>query len=151
MRVDRLGAWITATFLVAGLALCVLAWILLTTTDKATIAGTAAAFIGIPWLIGSLVAIGMAIRRELRGRRRLWLARHGVLGRATIIEGTTEPPLEGNRRLDLVLEIEVPGEASRRIEHRCVVGSFAARRIRAGMVLPVYANPARPDEILLVW
>ena len=151
MRVNRLGTWIIATFLLGGLLLCALAWFLLFETDDGTVAGIAVAFVGVPWVLGALVAVMIGIRQEFRSRHRRWLARHGLRGRARIISGVSELSVNEHPYFQLVLELEVPGHPRRRVEHRCVIGNFAARRISAGMVLPVYVHPRRPEDILLVW
>ena len=151
MRVNRLGVWIIATFLGGGLLLCALAWFLLFEAGGATIAGVAVAFVGVPWVLGALIAVLVGIRAEARSRHRRWLARHGIRGRATIVTGTAELSLNEHPYFELLLDLDVPGQLRRRVEHRCVIGNFAARRIRAGLVLPVYVHPRRPDDILLVW
>ncbi|HEX2129628.1 MAG TPA: hypothetical protein VHF58_10475 [Solirubrobacterales bacterium] len=151
MRVNRLGAWIIATFLCGGLLLCALAWFLLFETDGGALAGAVVAFVGVPWVVGALAALLISIRQEARARHRRWLARHGLLGRALIVSGTSGLSVNEHPYFELVLDLDVPGRPRRRVEHRCVIGNFAARRIRAGMVLPVYVNPNRPEDILLVW
>ena len=151
MRVNRLGVWIIATFLVGGLLLCALAWLLLFETEGATLAGIAVAFVGLPWVLGALVAVLIGIRGEVRSRHRRWLARHGLRGRATIVSGVSELSVNEHPYFHLVLDLEVPGHAPRRVDHRCVIGNFAARRIKPGLVLPVYVHPRRPQDILLVW
>ena len=52
---------------------------------------------------------------------------------------------------DLVVDVEIPGQEPRRVERRLIVGSFAARRMRPGMVLPAYVDPGDPDDLLIVW
>ncbi len=151
MRVNRLGAWIIATFLLGGILLCALAWLLLFEADDGTVAGVAVAFVGVPWVIGALLAVAVAIRQELRSRHRRWLARHGVLGRATIVSGVSEVSVNEHPYFELVLDVDVPGHGRRRVLHRCVIGNFAARRIRTGLALPVYVHPRDPEDILLVW
>ena len=150
MRVNRLGAWIIATFFVGGLMLCALAWFLLYVADT-TLAGVVVAFVGVPWVLGSLLALIFVIRQEFRSRHRRWLARHGLRGTATIIGGISEVSVNEHPYFELVLDLDVPGQEPRRIEHQCVIGNFAARRIKAGMVLPVYVHPRHPDDVLLVW
>ena len=151
MRVNRLGIWIIATFLGGGLLLCALAWFLLFETGGATVAGIAVAFVGVPWVLGALIAVIVGIRAEARSHHRRWLARHGIRGRATIVTGSSELSVNEHPYFELLLDLDVPGQEPRRIEHRCVIGNFAARRLRAGLVLPVYVHPRRPDDILLVW
>lgn len=150
LRVNRLGAWIILTFLVGGVLLCAGAWFLLFEAEE-TIAGAAVAFVGVPWVLGSLVAVLIGIRQEKQSRHRRWLARHGLRGTATIVSGASEVSVNEHPYFELVLDLDVPGQTRRRVEHRCVIGNFAARRIKAGMVLPVYVHPRRRNDILLVW
>jgi hypothetical protein len=51
----------------------------------------------------------------------------------------------------VVFDADVPGQAGRRLERTIVVGSFAARRMRPGVVMPLYVHPRKPDDLLLVW
>jgi hypothetical protein len=151
VRVNRLGVWIIATFLVGGLVLCALAWFLLFQTEGGTIAGGAMAFVGVPWVLGALVALWIGIRREMRSRHRRWLAQHGLRGKATIISGVSELSVNEHPYFELLVDVDVPGRPRRRVEHRCVIGNFAARRIKTGTVLPIYVHPRRSGDILLVW
>ena len=151
MRVNHLGVWIIATFLGGGLLLCALAWFLLLETDNGTIAGAAVAFVGVPWVLGALVALLIGIRQEARSRHRRWLAHHGLQGTATVVSGMSGISLNEHPYFELVLDLDVPGQSRRRVQHRCVIGNFAARRIKAGIVLPVYVHPRDLDDILLVW
>ncbi len=151
MRVNHLGVWIIATFFAGGLLLCALGWFLLFETENGTMAGAAVTFVGVPWVLGALFALILGIRQEMRSRHRRWLARHGLRGRATIVSGMTEVSINEHPYFELVLDLDVPGQHRRRVEHNCVIGNFAARRIKAGIVLPVYVHPRHEDDILLVW
>jgi hypothetical protein len=151
MTANRLGASIIATFLLGGVLLCALAWVLIFEADGAIAAGVVLAFVGLPWFLGGVVALLIAIRQALRSRHRRWLARHGLRGRATIVSGISGPAISEQPLFELVLDVDAPGRDRRRVEHACMLGNFAARRIRAGMILPVYVHPRRPEDILLVW
>jgi hypothetical protein len=150
LRVNRLGIWIIATFLLGGILLCAFAWFLLFGAE-AKIAGVAVAFVGVPWVLGALVAVLIVARQEWKSHHRRWLVQHGLRGTARIISGVTEVSVNEHPYFELVLDVDVPGQARRRVEHHCVIGNFAARRIQAGIALPVYVHPRRPDDILLVW
>jgi hypothetical protein len=52
---------------------------------------------------------------------------------------------------ELVVDLDVPGQAPRRVERRLIVGAFAARRMRPGLVMPARVHPRDPDDVLLVW
>ena len=144
MLLNRLGAKIIAVFAVVGVVMIALA-----------IAGAPAAAVwwimGVAYVAGALVAIWIAIRSRVSARHRRWLAANGLRGRVTIVAASTEMSINEQPVFDLVVDVEVPGHAPRRVERRLIVGSFAARRMRPGMALPAYVNPQDPDDILVVW
>jgi membrane protein implicated in regulation of membrane protease activity len=149
MRLNRTGVAIIAPFLGVGLIL-VLIGALFASRD-ATGVWFWLAFGGV-WLAATLVAVLVAVRAELRARHNRRLARTGTRGKATVVSSKSgeiavnEAPL-----VELTLDVELPGEAPRRIERRLLVEPFAARRMEPGLVLPVYANPRDPDDLLIVW
>jgi hypothetical protein len=51
----------------------------------------------------------------------------------------------------LELDLNVPGLQRRRVSRHVIVSSFAAPLMQPGLVVPVYVNPAKPDDILIVW
>ena len=144
MRLNRLGAKIIAVFAVAGLLMIALA-----------VAGAPGAIVwwimGGAYVLGAMFAIWIAIRSGAQARHRRRLAANGLRGRVTIVEASTGMSINEQPVFDLVVEVEMPGQEPRRVERRLIVGSFAARRMRPGMVLPAYADPKDPDDLLIVW
>ena len=144
MRLNRLGAKLIAVFAVVGLLMIALA-----------IAGAPGAIVwwimGIAYLLGALISIWIAVRARMRARHRRRLAANGLRGRVTIVEASTEMSINEQPVFDLVVDVEMPGQEPRQVERRLIVGSFAARRMRPGMVLPAYADPKDPDDLLIVW
>ncbi len=144
MRLNRLGAQIIAVFAVVGLLLIALAVI-------GVPGAIVFALIGGAYVLGALVSVAIAIRARLRARHRRWLAANGLRGRVTIVEASTEMSVNEQPVFDLVVDVEIPGHEPRRVERKLIVGSFAARRMRPGMVLPAYAHPRDTDDLLIVW
>jgi hypothetical protein len=50
-----------------------------------------------------------------------------------------------------VADLYVPGREPRRIERSLIVGGFAARKMKPGVVLPARVNPRDEDDVLIVW
>jgi hypothetical protein len=144
MRLNRLGVKIIAVFAVVGLAMVALA-----------VLGAPGA--GVFWLMGgiyvlaALISVWIAVRARMSSRHRRWLAANGLRGRVTVVEALTQMSVNEQPVFDLVVDVEIPGQALRRVKRTLIVGSFAARRMRPGMVLPAYVNPRDPDDILVVW
>jgi hypothetical protein len=144
MRLNRLGVKIIAVFAVVGLVMIALA-----------VVGAPGA--GVFWLMGgiyvlaALISIWIAVRARFRARHRRWLAANGLRGRVTIVEASTGMSVNEQPVFDLVVDVEIPGQGRRRVERTLIVGSFAARRMRPGMVLPAYVAPNDPDDLLIVW
>lgn len=148
MRLNRLGAGIIAVFVGGGLALLAAAVLLL---DSLAFAAVIFGIIGVAWLAGGLIAAALVARSALRNRHNRWLARNGIRGRATIVEAVSEMSLNEQPIFKLVFDAEVPGQLRRRLERTIIVGSFAARRMEPGVVMPLYVNPRKPEDLLLVW
>jgi hypothetical protein len=53
--------------------------------------------------------------------------------------------------MTLELDVDVPGEAPRRVKRKLIISDFAAHLMQPGLVLPVYVNPKDPDDLLIVW
>ena len=105
---------------------------------------------GIAYVLAALAAIWIALRARLAARHNRWLAANGLRGRATIVEASTEMSVNEQPVFDLVVDLEIPGQASRRVKRTLIVGSFAARRMRPGMSCRHTWTRAIPTT-LLVW
>jgi hypothetical protein len=107
--------------------------------------------IGPIWLLVVLGLVIYAIRQARRGRHEQWLWRSGVRGRGTLVSASSGAEINEQPLMTLELELEVPGQAPRRVKRRLIISDFAAHLMQPGLVLPVYVNPQDPDDILVVW
>ena len=92
-----------------------------------------------------------AIRQARKGRHEQWLWRTGVRGRGTLVSASSGAEINEQPLMTLELDLEVPGQAPRRVKRRLIISDFAAHLMQPGLVLPVYVNPQDPDDILVVW
>ncbi|MET0127327.1 MAG: hypothetical protein ABW249_01975 [Solirubrobacterales bacterium] len=107
--------------------------------------------IGPIWLLVVLGLVIYAIRQARRGRHEQWLWRSGVRGRGTLVSARSGAEINEQPLMTLELDLEVPGQAPRRVKRRLIISDFAAHLMQPGLVLPVYVNPQDPDDILVVW
>ncbi len=107
--------------------------------------------IGPIWLLVVLGLVIYAIRQARRGRHEQWLWRSGVRGRGTLVSASSGAEINEQPLMTLELDLEVPGQAPRRVRRRLIISDFAAHLMQPGLVLPVYVNPQDPDDILVVW
>ena len=107
--------------------------------------------IGPIWLLVVLGLVIYAVRQARRGRHEQWLWRSGVRGRGTLVSASSGAEINEQPLMTLELELEVPGQAPRRVKRRLIISDFAAHLMQPGLVLPVYVNPQDPDDILVVW
>lgn len=107
--------------------------------------------IGPIWLLVVLGLVIYAIRQARRGRHEQWLWRSGVRGRGTLVSASSGAEINEQPLMTLELDLEVPGQAPRRVKRRLIISDFAAHLMQPGLVLPVYVNPQDPDDILVVW
>jgi hypothetical protein len=137
MRVNPIGWFLVALFLVGGIAF----WITL------------------PWVgIGQIwvaVALGLAAlylflgRRAARARR---LRQDGIPGEATIV-GITQTGTEVNRQpmFKLRLRVEAEGVAPFEADKRVVVPLVAVPLLTNGAPLPVFLDRNDPQEFTIDW
>lgn len=151
MRLNRLGAKLIAVFLLVGLALLAGA-ILIARDSLLGITGPLIlGLMGLAYVVASLIAIAIAIRARGKIRRNRRLAKHGLRGRATVVEASSEMSVNEQPLFRLVFDLDFPGREPRRVTRSIIVGNFAARRMKPGLVMPVYVDPLEPDELLIVW
>jgi len=151
MRLNRLGTKLIAVFLLVGLAMLVVAFVV---ADDGFVGGATALFLGLmglAYVVASLIAIAIAINARRKTQRNRWLARNGLRGRATVVEASSEMSVNLQPLYRLVLDLEFPGQPPRRVTRSTIIGSFAARRMKPGLVMPAYADPRDRDELLIVW
>jgi hypothetical protein len=150
MRLNRLGAKLIAIFLFTGAAMTVGAVLLLRADGLDWASGVLGAM-GACYVAASLAAIWVAVRARMRLRHNRWLARNGIRGTVTIVAAETEMSINEQPLFKLVCDLYVPGREPRRVERSLIVATFAARRMRPGMVLPARVNPRDADDVLIIW
>jgi hypothetical protein len=141
MQINRTGYFLLALFGIGGLIFTVLEF----TVFPFPI------LIGPIWL---LVTIGLgiyAIKQARQGRHEQWLWKSGVRGKGTLVSARSGALVNEQPVMTLELDLEVPGQAPRRIRRRLIISSFAAHLMQPGLVLPVYVNPSDPEDLLIVW
>ena len=143
MQINRTGYFLLALFGLGGIGFCIAA------------AMTGLYFelglIGVIWVIGTAIAIWIAIRQraKLQSDVRLW--KSGLRGRATIVEGRSGAMINNEPLVALTVDLDFPGQEPRRYTKKMVINKFAVNHMRPGMVLPAYVAPAKPDDVLIVW
>jgi hypothetical protein len=147
MQLNRTGIGLIAFFGLGGIAVAV-----------------APLFVGIPAeaaftlvLLGgiwALTAFGLVLyarRQNRKADHNDWIFRQGLRGTATVLEAGSHATVNEMPLMSLRLELAVPGHGTREVKRREIMPVFAASRMEAGLVLPVYANPQDPGEFVLVW
>lgn len=70
---------------------------------------------------------------------------------ATIISASSGATVNEMPVMKLALELDFPGQGRRQATKREIMPVFAAQRMRPGLTLAAYSNPADPQEFILVW
>ena len=141
MQINRTGYFLLAFFGIGGLIFTVLEFTVFPTPI----------LLGPIWV---LVTVGLgiyAIREARKGRHEQWLWKTGIRGKGTLVSARSGALINEQPLMTLELDLEVPGHQPRRVSRRLIVSSFAAPLLQPGVVLPVYVNPADPDDLLIVW
>ena len=141
MQINRTGYLLLAFFFFGGLAFTIAEFTLFPFPI----------FLGPIWMVVSIGLAIYAIRQARRGRHEQWLHKTGIRGRGTIVGARSGALINEQPLITLELDLELPGQAPRRVSRRLIVSSFAAPLMQPGVVLPVYVNPADPEDILIVW
>jgi hypothetical protein len=141
MQINRTGYYLLGFFFLGGLVFTVLEF-------------TVFPF---PILIGPIwvaVSVGLgiyAIQQSRKGRHEQWLFRTGLRGKGTLVSARSGALINEQPLMALALDVEVPGQGTRRVERKLIISNFAAHLMQPGLVLPVYVNPRDPEDILIVW
>lgn len=113
------------------------------------------AFVMLPiggiWILVTIGLIVYARRQARKAEHERWLFETGLRGAGTLVEASSSAQVNGQPVMKLDLELDIPGQARRRVTHRVLMSGFAAYRMRPGMVLPVHVNPRDPDDLLVRW
>jgi hypothetical protein len=151
MRLNRLGTKLIAVFLLVGVAMLVIALVI---ADDGFVGAATALFLGLmglAYVVASLIAIGIALKARRKSQRNRWLATNGLRGRATVVDASSEMSVNLQPLYRLVLDLDFPGSERHRVTRSMIIGSFAARRMKPGLVMPAYVDPDKPDDLLIVW
>jgi hypothetical protein len=141
MQINRTGYFLVAFFFLGGLAFTIVEFTVLPFPI----------LLGPIWMI---VAVGLgiyAIKQRRKGDHEQWLWKTGIRGKGTLVSAGSHMQINEQPVLKMVLDVEVPGSGPRRVSRRVIVSNFAAPLMRPGLVLPVYVNPADPEDILIAW
>jgi hypothetical protein len=145
VQVNRTGYFLFALFGIGGLAFVVLG----------IVVGGVAAFtfilLGGIWMLVTLGLIVYALRQRRKGEHDQWLWKSGIKGKGTLVSAGGSVVINEQPLLKMVLDLDVPGMETRRVERKVIVSNFAAPLMQPGLVLPVYVNPSDSEDILIAW
>jgi hypothetical protein len=107
--------------------------------------------IGAIWFLVGIGLVFFARSQNRKAAHKDWVFRNGIRGRATVLDAGSNATVNEMPVMKLKLDLEVPGQARRQVKKHETMPVFAATRMQPGVVLPVYANPQDPDDLILVW
>jgi hypothetical protein len=147
MTFNRTGYWLLALFGGGGLTMALIGLFV------GGMAGGILASIGVIW---ALVAGGLVLYNRQQGQKaehHRWLYQQGLAGTGTIVKTSSNTTINDEPVMKLVLDVEIPGQAPRRVHHKVLMSRFAAYRMQPGVVLPVHVNPdpRKPGDMLVRW
>jgi hypothetical protein len=147
MQLNRTGIGLIAFFGLAGAAFAVVP---ILASVPGEVAGILAS-IGVIWVLVALGLLWYARRQQEKAARNDWIFRQGLRGTATVLDAGSHATVNEMPLMSLRLELAVPGHGTREVKRREIMPVFAASRMEAGLVLPVFVNPQDPGEFVLVW
>jgi uncharacterized membrane protein len=147
MQLNKVGISLIAFFGLAGAAFAIVP---ILAGVPGEVAGILAS-IGVIWVLVALGLLWYARRQKEKAARNDWIFRQGLLGTATVLDAGSHATVNEMPLMSLRLELAVPGHGTREVKRREIMPVFAASRMEAGLVLPVYVNPQDPGEFVLVW
>jgi hypothetical protein len=144
VRFNRTGYWLLVLFLGLG-ALFLVVGLLVPDTSPALIP------IGAAWLLAVVGLVVYAGMQSRKAKHELWLFQNGLPGTGTLVDASSNVEVNGEPMMKLVLDLDVPGTESRRVERKVLMSKFAAHRMKPGVVLPVHLNPRDPEDLMVRW
>jgi hypothetical protein len=147
MQMNRTGVGLIGFFLLAGLALCVVPLLLGASAEVALIIASTGAI----WVLVALGLLWYSQHQKKKGAHQDEVFKTGLRGRATVLDVSSHAEVNEMPVMKLKLELDIPGHGKRRASKRETMPVFAARRMEAGLVLPVYVNPEDAEDFVLVW
>jgi len=112
-----------------------------------------------PGLLGAaaivgVISIGSAFVMNLKAadsvndvRRRIWA--EGTPGTATVLSSSTNGAVNHDPRVELRLEVRIPGQAPKRIETTVVISQIELSRVQVGSEIAVKVDPAMPAVVVV--
>jgi hypothetical protein len=107
--------------------------------------------IAVIWVLVTAGLIVYALRQRRQGEHDQWLWKPGIRGKGTLVSARSGAMINEQPLMTPELDLDVPGQQRRRVSRRLIISDFAAHVMQPGLVLPVYANPQDPEDILIVW
>jgi hypothetical protein len=107
--------------------------------------------LGSIWMAVTIGLIVYAFRQRAKGRHEQWLWKTGLRGKGTLVSARSGALINEQPLMTMELDVDVPGQAPRRVKRKLIISDFAAPLMQPGLVLPVYVNPRDADDILIVW
>jgi hypothetical protein len=147
MQLNRVGIGLIAFFGLAGAAFAIVPILAGAPGEVAVILAS----IGVIWVLVAGGLLWYARRQQRKAAHQVWVFRQGLRGTATVLSASSHAEVNEMPLMSLRLELDLPGFGTREAKRREIMPVFAARRMEAGLVLPVYVNPDDPDDFLLVW
>ena len=143
MQVNKVGIFLMALFGLLGLA-----FLLVPVGGQA---GGILKLMGVIWLGTAGFLVFFMRRQKQKAEHSDWIFNQGLRGLATVVEASSSGTLNEMPIMNLVLDLEVPGQEPRRANRRETMPVFTATRMQPGRVLGVYVSPSDPADYILVW
>jgi hypothetical protein len=147
MQLNKVGISLIAFFGLAGAAFAIVP---ILAGAPGEVAGILAS-IGVIWVLVAGGLLWYARHQKQKAAHNDWIFRQGLSGTATVLSAGSSAQVNEMPLMSLRLELDVPGHGTREVKRREIMPVFAASRMEAGLVLPVYVNPQDPGEFVLVW
>ena len=141
MQINRTGVFLIAFFFLGGLIFTVLEFTVLPFPI----------FLGPIWVVVSAGLGIYAIQQARKGRHEEWLWKNGLRGKGTLVSASSGALINEQPLMTLELDLEVPGQAPRRVKRKMIISASPPHLMEPGLVLPVYVNQRDEDDILVVW
>lgn len=147
MQLNKVGIGLIAFFGLAGAAFAIVP---ILAGVPGEVAGILAS-VGVIWVLVAGGLLWYARRQKRKAAHQDWVFQQGLRGTATVLAASSHAEVNEMPLMSLRLELTVPGFGTREVKKREIMPVFAASRMEAGLVLPVYVNPEDAEDFVLVW
>ena len=147
MQLNKVGISLIAFFGLAGATFAIVPILI---GAPGQVAGILAS-LGVIWVLVAAGLLWYTRHQKQKAAHNDWIFRQGLRGTATVLSAGSHAEVNEMPLMSLRLDLDVPGHGTREVKRREIMPVFAASRMEAGLVLPVYVNPQNPDEFVLVW